>query len=87
MGETGAVGRGFALLTSAELWWEGADAIRRASGVLYGWNHDVTAAQIKAADALLENIDYCAGSPGAARFEEPLANCWSEPVGCSRPGT
>ncbi|WP_327094680.1 DUF6531 domain-containing protein [Nocardia vinacea] len=35
-----------------KLWWEGADAMHKASGVLDGWYHEVTAAQTKAADAI-----------------------------------
>ncbi|WP_406272438.1 DUF6531 domain-containing protein [Nocardia sp. NBC_00881] len=35
-----------------KLWWAGADAMHKASGVLDGWYHEVTAAQTKAADAI-----------------------------------
>ncbi|WP_327097061.1 DUF6531 domain-containing protein [Nocardia vinacea] len=35
-----------------KLWWEGADAMHKASGVLNSWYYEVTAAQTKAADAI-----------------------------------
>ncbi|WP_216892161.1 putative T7SS-secreted protein [Nocardia alni] len=35
-----------------KLWWQGADAMNAASGVLDAWYHEVTAAQAKAADAI-----------------------------------
>jgi hypothetical protein len=34
------------------LWWQGADAMHAAAGVLDTWYHEASAAQSKAADAI-----------------------------------
>ncbi|MFE3543034.1 putative T7SS-secreted protein [Nocardia sp. NPDC059177] len=62
-----------------KLWWDGADAMGKAKSALDAWYHEVTAAQVKAADAI-------AKWEAADREERDRKNAWNAKTDEQREG-